>query len=61
MSTINEDHMMSGSHDFCHFGPFLDPPNNSNKQNFEKMKRKTPGYTIIFCLSTTNDIMMYSS
>ena len=26
---------------FCHFGPFfaLSPPNNSESQNFEKMKK----------------------
>ena len=36
------------------FCPF-EPPNNLNNQNFEKMKKKTPGDNIILHLCTTND------
>ena len=41
---------------FCHFGSLLAflPPNNPNKQNFEKMK-KTPGDIIILHKCNVND------
>ena len=48
---------------FCHFLSFfaLLPPNNTENQNFEKMK-KTPGYIIILIMCTINDNhMMYGS
>ena len=48
---------------FCHFGPFfaLSPPNNSESQNFEKMK-KTPKNIIILHMCTINENhMMYGS
>ena len=41
--------------------PF-DPPNNPKNQNFEKIKKKTPGDIIILHLYTANvDHMMYGS
>ena len=49
---------------FCHFGPFLpfDPPNNPKNQDFEKIKKKTPGDIIILHLHTrNNDHMTYGS
>ena len=42
-----------------HFLPF-ELPNNLEKQNFEKIKKK-PGYIITLHLCTTNDIMIYAS
>ena len=50
MCTKNHSHMRCSSWDtewdriFCHFGPFFalltpSPPNNPDKQNFEKMKK----------------------
>ena len=50
MCTKNHNHMRCSSWDtewdriFCHFGPFFalltpSPPNNPDKQNFEKMKK----------------------
>ena len=48
----------------CHYGPFLpfDPPNNQKNQNFEKMKKKTPGDIIILYKYTrNNDHMLYCS
>ena len=61
--TINEDHKIYGSwnirhniQNFCHFGSFLPfhPSDNTEKQNFEKLK-KTPQNIIILHLCTTND------
>ena len=52
---------------FCHFQLFFalspSPPNNSENQNFEKMKKKeTPGDIKILHLCTINDNnMMYGS
>ena len=43
MCTINEDHMKG------HFLLF-DTPNNPKNQNFEKMKKKTPGDIILHSL-----------
>ena len=70
MHTINEDHMIYYPWDIRwykqsffvilgHFLPF-EPPNNLEKQNFEKIKKK-PGYIITLHLCTTNDIMIYAS
>ena len=63
LCTINEDHTIFASRDIRHEGQFFnlghflpfDPPNKPKSQNFEKMKKKTPGYIIIIHLSTTND------
>ena len=50
---------------FCHFGLFFDllpPPKDPENQNFEKAKKKKPGYIIILHLCTVNDnYMMYGS
>ena len=44
-----------------HFLPFL-PTNNLENQNFEKIKKKTPGDIIILHMCTANDNhMMYGS
>ena len=48
---------------FCHFGPFfaLLAPNNTKKQNFEKIK-KSPGDVLILHMCTINEShMMYGS
>ena len=46
---------------FCHFGQFfgLSPPDNSENQNFEKLK-KTPGDIIILqkCHCTKNEVFL---
>ena len=50
---------------FCHFGScfaFTPSPNNAENQNFEKMKKKTPGDIITLHKCTKNhDHMLYCS
>ena len=50
---------------YCHFGQIfaLLPPKNPNNQNFEKVKKKTPGDIIILhmCAINENHIMYGSS
>ena len=48
---------------FCHLGPFLPfyPPNNPEKQNFEKMKKPSGDVIILHMCTTNHDHMMYAS
>ena len=65
MCTINDNHMMNGSWDmecerqnFLSFGTIFcafTPPNNPKNQNFEKMKKKTPGDIILHKCTKNHD------
>ena len=73
MSAINENHKMfvpdiwsTTDRIFSHFGALFalptPPSDNLVNQNFEKMKKKTPGNFIILRKCTINDNhMVYSS
>ena len=48
---------------FSHFGPFfpLLPPNNSENQNFEKMKKASGDVIILHMCTKNHDHMMHAS